>query len=135
MLAKVTQLLTNGSKAKNGKASTGKCPKMTSKNTRIIKRLRKLLEEANSGDSNDASSSDKQAEQAIGDNSSSESTNNLSRSLSTTYCWENNFGFEILYVSAFGLDKWYFSRLGAPLFEIRSINALIIVINKVDGST
>ena len=125
MLAKVTQLLTNGSKAKNGKVSTGKCPKMTSKNTRIIKRLRKLLEEANSGDSNEANNTDKQAEQAVDDNSGSDGVNNPPRSISITHCWENNFGFEILYVSIFGLDKWYFTRLGAPLFEIRSINALI----------
>ena len=125
MLAKVTQLLTNGLSTKNGKTSAGKSPKMNSKNARIVKRLRKLLEEANSGDFNDVSSTDKQAEQAIDDNSGSENKNNPPRSLSTTFCWENNFGFEILYISTFGLDKWYFCRLGAPLFEIRSVKALI----------
>ena len=125
MLAKVTQLLTNGFSTKNGKTSAGKSPKMNSKNARIVKRLRKLLEEANSGDSNDVSSTDKQAEQAIDDNSGSENKNNPPRNLSKTFCWENHFGFEILYSSTFGLDKWHFCRLGAPLFEIRSVKALI----------
>ena len=125
MLAKVTQLLTNGLSTKNGKTSAGKSPKMNSKNARIVKRLRKLLEEANSGDSNDVSSTDKQAEQAIDDNSGSENKNNPPRNLSKTFCWENHFGFEILYSSTFGLDKWHFCRLGAPLFEIRSVKALI----------
>ena len=125
MLAKVTQLLTNGLNTKNGKTSAGKSPKMNSRNARIVKRLRKLLEEANSGDSNDVSSTDKQAEQAIDDNSGSENKNNPPRNLSKTFCWENHFGFEILYSSTFGLDKWHFCRLGVPLFEIRSVKALI----------
>ena len=42
-----------------------------------------------------------------------------------SFSWENNFGFEIMYVSVFGLDQWFICRLGAPLFQIRSINALI----------